>query len=346
MGATSRLRLPFRNPTRRGWRWAVRGAALILLGVVAYEALRVFAGSNRHTVLPGRVYRCAQPSESDLRELVRDRHIRTVVNLRGVSQVQDWYRAEARTLHDLNVSQEDITFSANRLPPPSELRRLIDVLDHTEYPVLLHCKQGADRTGLASAVVLLLYTDGILADARRQLWPVYGHFRFGRTAAIDRFFDLYEAWLAAQGVGHTPERFRHWALAVYTPGPARSELAWLDRPSGPVPANRPVGLRVRATNRSAVAWEFKPGNYAGIHLGFVIASDRLQAFHRGQAGLLRATVPPGESIDLTLAVPPLPPGRYVLVAEMTDATGAGVPVRANSFVQFGDESLMTELVVE
>jgi hypothetical protein len=30
---------------------------------------------------------------------------------------------------------------------------------------------------------------------------------------------------------------------------------------------------------------------------------------------------------------------------MTNATGTGVPVRANSFVQFGDESLMTELVV-
>ena len=31
---------------------------------------------------------------------------------------------------------------------------------------------------------------------------------------------------------------------------------------------------------------------------------------------------------------------------MTDATGAGVPIRANSFVQFGDESLMVKLIVK
>jgi hypothetical protein len=345
MGVLSRLRFPLRRPTRRGWRWAARGAALLLAVPLCYEAVRVFVGSNRHTVLPGRVYRCAQPDGSDLRELVRDKHIKTVVNLRGVSPGYDWYNVEARTLHDLNVSQEDITFSANRLPPPAELRRLIDVLDHTEYPVLLHCKQGADRTGLASAMVLLLYTDATVSDALRQLWPHRGHFRFGRTAAIDAFFDRYEAWLTGQGVEHSPERFRHWATEVYSPGPARSELAWIDKPANPVPANKPVALRVRAVNRSGEPWELKPGNYAGIYLGYVVANESLEVIHRGQAGLLRATVPPGGSIDLTAAVPPLPPGRYAVVAEMTDATAAGVPIRCNSFVQFGDESLMAELIV-
>ena len=43
---------------------------------------------------------------------------------------------------------------------------------------------------------LLLYTDAALARARRQLWPRYGHFRFGRTAAMDAFLDRYETWLA------------------------------------------------------------------------------------------------------------------------------------------------------
>ena len=50
---------------------------------------------------------------------------------------------------------------------------------------------------------------------------------------VDAFFDRYEAWLAQQNAGHSPERFRHWALTVYTPGPARSELTWR---CGPVPA--------------------------------------------------------------------------------------------------------------
>lgn len=334
---------PASRPTA-AWVRLVLAAAGV--GVLC-EAVRVMALSNRHTVVPGRVYRCAQPTDADIRDLVARHGVRTVVNLRGFSPGYDWYAAEARATHDLNVSQEDITFSANRLPAPAELRRLIGVLDGTAYPVLIHCKRGADRTGMTSAVVRLLYTDDTLAQARRQLWPRYGHFEFGRTAAMDGFLDRYEAWLAGQGGDHTPARFRHWATTVYTPGPAVSELAWLD----PVPVtadkDKPFAVRLRATNRSTEPWEFRPGNYAGIHLYYVVAASPTRAAYKGQAGLQRKTVSPGESIDLTLAVPPLKvAGTFVLVAELHDARGAGVPIRANSFVQFGDAAAMAEVVVK
>ena len=67
----------------------------------SYEATRVFAGSNRHAVIEGRVYRCSQPSANDLRDLVRSKGIRTVINLRGTAQNldlpgSDWYRDEVR----------------------------------------------------------------------------------------------------------------------------------------------------------------------------------------------------------------------------------------------------------
>ena len=73
---------------RRWVRRIVRGG-LILVGLgVAAEAARVFAGSNRHTVIPGRVYRSAQPSADDLREQIETVGIRTVLNLRGSSLAQ------------------------------------------------------------------------------------------------------------------------------------------------------------------------------------------------------------------------------------------------------------------
>jgi protein tyrosine phosphatase (PTP) superfamily phosphohydrolase (DUF442 family) len=325
--------------------WLRLGLAVALVAFL-WEAVRVMALSNRHAVIPARVYRCAQPSADDLREMTQKYGIRTVVNLRGLSPDFDWYAAEARTTHELNVSQEDITFSANRLPAPAELRRLIDVLDHTEYPVLIHCKRGADRTGMTAAVVQLLYTDATLSQALRQLWPRYGHFEFGRTAAMDAFFDRYEAWLTEKGIEHTPARFREWATTVYTPGPAMSELVWLEVPNA-VPKDKPCVVKLRAVNRSSEPWEFRPGNYAGIHLYYVVAASPTAAVYKGQAGLQRQTVPPGGYIDLTLPVPPLlVPGKYVLAAELHDARGAGVPIRANSFVQFGDAGAMTEIVVK
>ncbi|MFO0850236.1 MAG: tyrosine-protein phosphatase [Gemmataceae bacterium] len=328
-----------------------RTIAVTLAGLaglaVAAEAGRVLFGSNRHTVVPGKVYRCAQPSGPALAELIEARQIKTILNLRGVSRDADWYLAESRAAHAANISQEDVTLSAYLLPPPAELRRLVEVLDHTEYPVLIHCKQGADRTGLASAIVVLLSPDGTLADARRQLWPTYGHISLGRTYAMDEFLDRYEGWLVSVSQPHTPERFRHWVDAVYVPGPARSELTWLDPVPNPVPANQPFAVRLRATNRSNEAWAFKPGTFAGIHLQYQIANDKLETVYRDRAGLLDRTVAPGESIDLTLAVPPLrAAGRYALVAELLDARGAGVPIRVQSFVKFGDEPAMAEVVVK
>jgi protein tyrosine phosphatase (PTP) superfamily phosphohydrolase (DUF442 family) len=320
--------------------------ALAGLAVVA-EAGRVMFGTNRHTVVPGRVYRCAQPTGGQLAELIESRQIKTVLNRRGVSRDADWYLAESRAAHAANISQEDITLSAYLLPPPAELRRLVDVLDHTEYPVLIHCKQGADRTGLASAIVILLSPDGTLADARRQLWPLYGHISLGRTYAMDEFLDRYEGWLVSTNQSHTPDRFRHWVDAVYVPGPARSELVWLDKVPNPVSAHQPFSVRLRAINRSTEAWELKPGTFAGIHLQYVVADDRLETLYRDRAGLQQATVAPGEHIDLTLAVPPLRvAGRFALVAELLDARGAGVPIRVQSFVKFGDEPAMTEVVVK
>src|ERR1700733_13782573 len=113
------LRRGSARPRRLGRRIVIP----ILLGIclaVGTEAARVLFFGNIHEVIPGRVYRSAQLSPLELRDLVERRGIRTVINLRGYCYPFDWYVDECRTAHDLNISQEDITFSAIRLPAPSE----------------------------------------------------------------------------------------------------------------------------------------------------------------------------------------------------------------------------------
>lgn len=332
-------------PYRRVLRWLVRGLIALAVLAVGYEAGRVYGGTNRHTVIPGKVYRCAQPTGENVREEVRAHGIRTILNLRGLTPWDPWYQDEARAAHDLNVSQEDITLSAQTLPFPAELRRVVEVLDHTEYPVLVHCKSGADRTGLVSALSLLLYTDATLGEARRQLWPRYGHWPVSRTVAMDQFFDLYEAWLKEQGADHTRERFRHWVLDVYQPGGAKSKLEWIDPIPAPLAADTPTGFRVRCTNMSNTAWQFKPGNYAAVHVAYVVFDDKAKDVWSGRTGLRFETVPPGGSTEVMVPVKGLPPGRYTLAVEMHDATAAGVPFRTQSFVKYGDDSLAAELTI-
>ena len=55
------------------------------------------------------------------------------------------------------------------------MRQLIEVIDRSEYPILFHCHKGADRTGMASAIALLLRTDTPLEEAANNWASAYGH---------------------------------------------------------------------------------------------------------------------------------------------------------------------------
>src|SRR5262249_61923255 len=119
---------------------------------------------------------------------------RTLITLRGLGASQAWYLEGGGGATRLNLALEDVGLSAGHLPGPAEVRRLVEVLDRSEYPVLFHCYRGVDRTGLACTIALLLRTDTTPAQARRCLGLRYLHLPWGRTGNLDRFFDLYEEW--------------------------------------------------------------------------------------------------------------------------------------------------------
>lgn len=332
------------QPTRFTRRKLLRLAgAGLCLGLVA-EGTRVIALTNVHTVIPGKAYRTAQLSGDELAKFIAEKKIRTVVNLRGVCPNTDWYLAETRATHAAGVNQEDVTLSAKRLPPPDEIRRLIDVLDHTEYPIVMHCQRGADRTGLAATAVKLLHTTDTLSQARRQLLPRYGHWPVGRTAVIDEFFDYYEAWLASNGKAHTPDHFRHWATHEYCPGPYRAALSLVGGPVE-VPAGKGFTLTVRATNASVEPWVFRRGSAGGIQLRFGLYTHTGEFVFRGHAGLFDRVVKPGESIDLVAGFPPVKtPGTYTVHADLLDT--AAIDLLDADFVQYGSEPLMFTVTVK
>ncbi|MGH7221996.1 MAG: tyrosine-protein phosphatase, partial [Gemmataceae bacterium] len=158
-------------------RGCLAGALLALAIHVCY----VLIGSNFHTVIPDEVYRSAQLSAAALEQFIHDKHIHTVINLRGCCDPEAWYLDEGRVTLRNNVSLEDFSFSAGRLPSVVTLRQLLEVIDRSEYPILFHCHKGADRTGMASAIALLLRTETTVEEARQQLGFRYGHLPVGRT---------------------------------------------------------------------------------------------------------------------------------------------------------------------
>ena len=321
--------------------------ALKILGVsslvaaalaVAWQAYYIFAAGNFHVVLPERVFRCGQLSGEALERIVSERRIRTVVNLRGCCPAVPWYLEECRASHHLNVAQEDICFSANRLPAAQELRRLIEVLDRSEYPILLHCRHGADRTGLASAVVLLLQTQCSLREARGQLAVSFGHFSVGRLQYLDRFFDLYADWLRRNELEHSSDHFREWVSQADFPGEGRCRIDVLEIPDH-VACGDPGWLRVLIHNTGMNAWQFRSGTNAGYHAGFIVFDNQDRPMAYGRAGLLDTQVLPGQSIDLTVVLPAIKiPGKYRVWVDMVDEPQGW-------FYQLGSEPLEAVITV-
>jgi protein tyrosine phosphatase (PTP) superfamily phosphohydrolase (DUF442 family) len=337
--ATSESRsLPTPKLRQPWWRVVLRGCFLGLLFAFVVEFSRVMLLGNFHVVVSGQVYRSAQLSDAELDAAIEKHGIRTVINLRGCCNPFPWYLDECRATHRHNVNQEDIGFSAGRLPPVPEIRRLVEVLERTEYPVLIHCNRGADRTGVASVVVTLLMTDASLAEGRRQLSPRFSHLALGRPANLDRFFDLYSEWLNAHGIEHSREYFREWLLKDYCPGECRCELEVLAFPEK-VSCSEAFVLKVRCLNTSVKPWKFHKESNARIHLLASVMDARGQVVSLGKAGLFDDVVEPGNPINLTVALPAVyQPGNYRLRLEMEDGDRC-------TFSQTGQEPLERELEV-
>lgn len=144
---------------------------------------------NFHPIKEGHIYRSAQINHEPLEELIKKYEIKTIINLRGENKIHDWYKDEISICKKYSIKHYDIDFSAKKLPKKKELLKLFEAFDTAEYPLLLHCMSGADRTGLASVIYELQYEAKTLKESLKQL----SFFRYGHLPNdIDDFFKLYE----------------------------------------------------------------------------------------------------------------------------------------------------------
>ena len=98
------------------------------------------------------------------------------------------------------------------LPSCEELRAAAQLFATMERPALLHCKSGADRSGFASALYLMLAENRPVAEARKQLALRYGHNRHSKTGVLDAFFDAYQRDTAIR-----PMPLLEWVETLYDP---------------------------------------------------------------------------------------------------------------------------------
>jgi tyrosine-protein phosphatase SIW14 len=124
---------------------------------------------NFHDV-NGKLYRAAQPKPGGLKELAA-LGIRTIVNLRGPGE---GVRAEELEATAAGLRFFNIPFDRAGPPNTADIKKVLDIIDTPEYqPVLIHCQQGADRTGTVIAIYRITH-DGWTSEQAKAEANRYG----------------------------------------------------------------------------------------------------------------------------------------------------------------------------
>ena len=150
--------------------------------------------------------------------------IRTIINLRGPRSDGGWrLEAEACGRHGLKLV--DFTTRSRAAPDKQMLYDTKSLFDRIEGPALLHCKSGADRAGLMSALYLLMKKNRPVAEASRQLSLRYLHVKQAKTGLLDAFLAAYAPYEAERMA------FFDWVKDIYDPEKLQAEFlssSWAD----------------------------------------------------------------------------------------------------------------------
>ena len=168
--------------------------------------LRVF-WNNFHPVC-NEVYRANQPSPSHLKSY-KDKGIKAVLNLRGFTQ-QSYALFEEDSCKNLGLDLISVPLSGSSAPQPEKLLEIIDIMDKIPKPFVLHCKSGADRAGLVSAMYLIVQKKLSVTEAKKQLSFKYLHLDFTKTGILDYILDVFSQRLKIENF-----EFLDWVKREY-----------------------------------------------------------------------------------------------------------------------------------
>lgn len=189
---------------RRQYRWLTLVLTLAVGSTGAIWAYRARSLPKRFSeVDPGRLYRSAQPSMSQLERLVRDYGIKTLVIARSEDRPEVAEEIEFGRRNGLNVVQLPIR---SALPIPdeqvAEFWRVVD--DPRNQPVLVHCAAGRHRTGLLCARYRIERQSWSPERARDEMisfWDGGGRHSTSEVVILNQF----DRYLQARGsVGTSP----------------------------------------------------------------------------------------------------------------------------------------------
>jgi protein tyrosine phosphatase (PTP) superfamily phosphohydrolase (DUF442 family) len=182
-------------------KWKSFRLAAIVCGLVfclVTGTIGVYCGvlqlfGNIHVVVERQFYRSAQLDRATLARVIQEYRIKSILNLVGARPDASWYSDEIAVSRALGVEHHDYGISANVLVTPNQIEEILRIVLDAPKPILVHCKNGADRSGLVAAIYLAKIQSVVFDEAADQLSLFYGHFPWliSGSGAMDESFRKY-----------------------------------------------------------------------------------------------------------------------------------------------------------
>jgi tyrosine-protein phosphatase SIW14 len=142
--------------------------AIILMAGGAYYYFIQVALPNFHTTREGVLYRSGQPRGLGL-EFVKLYGIRTLINLRSPDSNGTPEEKAFAAEKGLNFYNFSIGSSAAEID--NAMKRFLAIVDdNSNWPILVHCSRGKERSGVLSAIYRIEYDHWRNADALEETY--------------------------------------------------------------------------------------------------------------------------------------------------------------------------------
>lgn len=143
---------------------------------------------DNYSVVDEKLHRSSHPSYSTLKKAA-SLGITQVISLRHPGKISYQLLEEIWT-DRLGLKFISYSMSASDISDPSIYLNILDQINNNRGKTLIHCKSGADRSGLVSALYLLNQSVPQIQKSLQMLNWKFGHFGLGEKAINRKFLHL------------------------------------------------------------------------------------------------------------------------------------------------------------
>ena len=172
--------------------------------------------ANHHDI-GGGMFRENQPSPKRIAEWA-EMGIKTNINLRGESP-KGFYLLEKEACEAHGITMIDFRVYSRDTHRPEVIRGAKELFESIEYPAVMHCKSGADRTGIMGVLYRHFHMGDSIEEAMEQLKFKYLHVKQGKTGMLDFFFTEYLKYSKEHDI-----EFIDWVETVYDPADVKARF--------------------------------------------------------------------------------------------------------------------------